>query len=338
MINDVIKHGHSYIWDMEIDSYKDVFLHDFYDDTTINFEYLHCEEMYIDMHGLKRRDNSTWEITIPIKCFDEIQEFETACREMSKHCDFLISYSISKQKFVEPTITILIDKDMSIYEAFYYAISKMDAVIDYTLSLRENRLSNKLRLIVDNKLPVYHRAMKKVELELSNFTTDDSSNIHKIIEISSRVKTIDSIQEKVYRKNICQFELFERFDDIAGVRCTCEFLNDVYDVLEYIKQNPLFNVQSIEDKIINPSQAGYRGIHIIVTTDVYYKGSVYNNIKVEIQLRTAFQNAWSMKTHQLTYKQKSIPVDISETMKMMSDALNEADNAAQKIRNSLRHL
>ena len=331
MINDVIKHGHSYIWDMEIDSYKDVFLHDFYDDTTINFEYLHCEEMYIDMHGLKRRDNSTWEITIPIKCFDEIQEFETAC-------DFLISYSISKQKFVEPTITILIDKDMSIYEAFYYAISKMDAVIDYTLSLRENRLSNKLRLIVDNKLPVYHRAMKKVELELSNFTTDDSSNIHKIIEISSRVKTIDSIQEKVYRKNICQFELFERFDDIAGVRCTCEFLNDVYDVLEYIKQNPLFNVQSIEDKIINPSQAGYRGIHIIVTTDVYYKGSVYNNIKVEIQLRTAFQNAWSMKTHQLTYKQKSIPVDISETMKMMSDALNEADNAAQKIRNSLRHL
>lgn len=338
MINDVIKHGHSYIWDMEIDSYKDVFLHDFYDDTTINFEYLHCEEMYIDMHGLKRRDNSTWEITIPIKCFDEIQEFETACREMSKHCDFLISYSISKQKFVEPTITILIDKDMSIYEAFYYAISKMDAVIDYTLLLRENRLSNKLRLIVDNKLPVYHRAMKKVELELSNFTTDDSSNIHKIIEISSRVKTIDSIQEKVYRKNICQFELFERFDDIAGVRCTCEFLNDVYDVLEYIKQNPLFNVQSIEDKIINPSQAGYRGIHIIVTTDVYYKGSVYNNIKVEIQLRTAFQNAWSMKTHQLTYKQKSIPVDISETMKMMSDALNEADNAAQKIRNSLRHL
>lgn len=338
MINDVIKHGHSYIWDMEIDSYKDVFLHDFYDDTTINFEYLHCEEMYIDMHRLKRRDNSTWEITIPIKCFDEIQKFETACREMSKHCDFLISYSISKQKFVEPTITILIDKDMSIYEAFYYAISKMDAVIDYTLSLRENRLSNKLRLIVDNKLPVYHRAMKKVELELSNFTTDDSSNIHKIIEISSRVKTIDSIQEKVYRKNICQFELFERFDDIAGVRCTCEFLNDVYDVLEYIKQNPLFNVQSIEDKIINPSQAGYRGIHIIVTTDVYYKGSVYNNIKVEIQLRTAFQNAWSMKTHQLTYKQKSIPVDISETMKMMSDALNEADNAAQKIRNSLRHL
>lgn len=338
MINDVIKHGHSYIWDMEIDSYKDVFLHDFHDNTIIDFTYLHCDEMYTGMHGLKRKDHLTWEITIPIKCFESTQKLEIACQELSVHCDFLISYSTPKQKYVDPTITVLIDKDISIYEAFYYAIAKRDTVIDYAFSLKENRLSNKLRKIVDNKLPVYHRAMKKVELELSNFTTDDSSNIHKIIEISSRVKTIVSIQEKVYRKNICQFELFERFDDIAGVRCTCEFLNDVYDVLEYIKQNPLFNVQSIEDKIINPSQAGYRGIHIIVTTDVYYKGSVYNNIKVEIQLRTAFQNAWSMKTHQLTYKQKSIPVDISETMKMMSDALNEADNAAQKIRNSLRHL
>ena len=131
-------------------------------------------------------------------------------------------------------------------------------------------------------------------------------------------------------------KLFERFDDIAGVRCTCEFLSDVYDVLEYIKQNPLLNVQSIEDKILSPSEAGYRGIHIIATTDVYYQGSVYENIKVEIQLRTAFQNAWSMKTHQLTYKQNAISEEISNTMRMMSDALKEADDAAQKIKDALR--
>ena len=39
MIDDVIKHGRNYIWDMEIDTYKDVFLHDFYDDTIVDFEY-----------------------------------------------------------------------------------------------------------------------------------------------------------------------------------------------------------------------------------------------------------------------------------------------------------
>ena len=337
MIDDVIKHGRNYIWDMEIDTYKDVFLHDFYDDTIVDFEYLHCDEMYTDMHGLKRKDHSTWEISIPIKCFENTEKLEIACQEMSIHCDFFISYSISKKEYDNSEIIILIDKDMSIYDAFNYAISKRNAVIDYASSLQSNTLSKMLRKEVNDKKPIYYRAMKKVELELSNFTTDDSANIHKIIEICSRVKDVNSIQEKVYRKGICQFELFERFDDIAGVRCTCEFLSDVYDVLEYIKQNPLFNVKSIEDKIINPTQAGYRGIHIIVTTNIYYQSSVYNDIKVEIQLRTAFQNAWSMKTHQLTYKQKSIRDDISETMKMMSDALKEADDAAQKIKSLLQN-
>ena len=186
--------------------------------------------------------------------------------------------------------------------------------------------------MVIDRLPIFSRAAKKVELELSNFKTDDSSNDHKIVEISSRTKTLNSIQEQVYRKKICQFELFERFDDIAGVRCTCEFLSDVYEVLEYIKQNPLFNVLFIEDKIAFPSDAGYRGIHIIVSTSVYYQGSIHENIKVEIQLRTAFQNAWSMKTHQLTYKQENIPEDVSETMRKMSDALKDADDAAQQIK------
>ena len=84
----------------------------------------------------------------------------------------------------------------------------------------------------------------------------------------------------MYRKSICQFDVFERFDDIAGVRCTCEFLSDVYDVLSYIRENPLFRVYDIEDIIEKPSKTGYRGIHVIVTTDVYYHGSLYKDINI----------------------------------------------------------
>ena len=98
--------------------------------------------------------------------------------------------------------------------------------------------------------------------------------------------------------------MFEKFDDIAGVRCTCEYLDDVYEVLEYIKENPLLRVIEIDDKIDNCTKEGYRGIHIIVFTKIYYKGILHENVKVEIQLRTSFQNAWSMKTHQLTYKRE----------------------------------
>ena len=335
-MDEIIRHGISYIWDLEIDSYKDVFLDDFYQDTIINFEYMHCDEMYIGLHGLKRYENA-WIISVPIKCDMDKVSFEIACKDLTSYSDFLVSYYIANKQYCDSEITILINNNMSIFDAFNYAITKRNTIIDYTSSLESKTLSKIVRQQVVNRLPIYSRAMKKVELELSNFTTDEKTNTNKIIEISSRVKSPDSIQEKVYRKNISQFEVFDKFDDIAGVRCTCEFLSDVYDVLEYIKQNPLIKVLFIDDKIETPSEAGYRGIHIIVSTDVYFQGSLYENIKVEIQLRTAFQNAWSMKTHQLTYKHEDdISDEISKTMRMMSDSLKEADEAAQQIKDTLR--
>ena len=336
-MSEIIKHGRDDIWDLEIDSYKDVFLRDFFEDTVIDFVALHCEEMYVSLHGLQRQGDSKWKISIPINNFVNTNALETACQEISSHCSFLIGYSISNNKYADHEITVQIENDMSIYDAFHYAISKRDDVINYASSLENKKLASIMRPHIEKRLPVYSRAMKKVELELSNFITDDISNNRKIVDISSRTKTIDSIQEKIYRKNICQFDIFDHFDDIAGVRCTCEFISDVYDVLEYIKKNPLLNVQSIEDKIVDPLPTGYRGIHVIATTDIYYHGSVYENIKVEIQLRTAFQNAWSMKTHQLTYKRESgISDEVNSAMRLMSDALHEADSAAQKIKDELR--
>lgn len=336
-MEEIIKHGRSFIWDLEIESYKDIYIDDFYQDTIIDFEYLHCEEMYTGINNLRRYKDSTWIISVPIKCDINYQLLEKACEELSSHSDFLVSYSIADNDYYDSEITVLINNNMSIYDAFNYAIAKRNIVINYTNSLENKTLSSIVRKYVVNRLPIYSRAMKKVELELSNFTTDEKTNANKIIEISSRVKSPDSIQEKVYRKNISQFEVFDKFDDIAGVRCTCEFLSDVYDVLEYIKQNPLIKVLFIDDKIETPSEAGYRGIHIIVSTDVYFQGSLYENIKVEIQLRTAFQNAWSMKTHQLTYKHENdISDEISKTMRMMSDSLKEADEAAQQIKDTLR--
>jgi putative GTP pyrophosphokinase len=335
MNNEIIKHGRSLICDLEIESYNDVFLSDFFEDTVIDFEYLHCDELYIGLNNLRRNDNLTWKISVPIKCIENYNLFETACQDISNHCTFLISYYIPNIEYTDPEVTILIDKDMSIYDAFKYAISKKNSIIDYVDSIENQKISKLVKASILDKLPIYSRAMKKIELELSNFITDELSNDKKIISIVSRVKTIESIQEKIYRKNICQFDVFEQFDDIAGVRCTCEFLSDVYDVLEYLKRNPLLTILSIEDTINFPLDTGYRGIHIIGNTTVYYRNLVYDNIKVEIQLRTTFQNAWSMKTHQLTYKQDSIPEEISITMRMMSDALKTADDEAQKIKNSL---
>lgn len=147
---------------------------------------------------------------------------------------------------------------------------------------------------------------------------------------------MDSIEEKVYRKGILSSQIYERFDDIAGVRVVCEYISDVYYLLDHIKENPLIRVIEIDDKIEKPTQEGYRGIHVIVEVDVYYNKQLYRDMKVEIQLRTSFQNGWAMKTHELTYKQKSdLSKEISNQMKILSDSLYEADSKAQKLRNMI---
>lgn len=158
----------------------------------------------------------------------------------------------------------------------------------------------------------------------------------RIINISGRVKNVDSIEEKVYRKGILSSQIFEKFDDIAGVRVVCEYLSDVYYLMGYIKENPLIRVIEIDDKIERPTQEGYRGIHVIVEMDVYYDKQLYEGVKVEVQLRTSFQNGWAMKTHELTYKRKGdLSKEISNQMKILSDSLYEADLKAQEFRNMI---
>lgn len=83
---------------------------------------------------------------------------------------------------------------------------------------------------------------------------------------------------------------------------------------------------AVDDKIENSTVQGYRGIHVIVVVSVFFQEILYENIKVEIQLRTAFQNAWSMKTHELTYKKENSDIEeIQSTMRELSEVLYEAD-------------
>ncbi len=123
-MDEIIKHGRSFIWDMEIDSYKDVYLEEFYDDTIIDFEYLYCEEMYTSISNLRRYNESNWTITVPIK-FKEINiVLKSACRELSMYDDFLVDYVITDEPYTDSELIILIKNNMSIFDAFNYAIEK----------------------------------------------------------------------------------------------------------------------------------------------------------------------------------------------------------------------
>lgn len=207
---------------------------------------------------------------------------------------------------------------------------------EYYSAVTSQHLVAKTKQKIKSVLPVYERAKNLIILELDSFSKEVDANQCSIINIDGRTKDIDSIEEKVYRKSILSSQVFEKFDDIAGVRVVCEYISDVYFLLGYIKENPLIHIVEIDDKIGQPTQEGYRGIHVIVEVDVYYGKQLYKDIKVEIQLRTSFQNGWAMKTHKLTYKRNGeLSQAIANQMKILSDSLYEADSKAQELRNML---
>jgi putative GTP pyrophosphokinase len=124
-----------------------------------------------------------------------------------------------------------------------------------------------------------------------------------IEHISSRLKSADSIEQKVLRKN-CEpsFEAIrESITDIAGVRIVCSFVSDVYRVFDLLTQQEDVRVLRVKDYIAHPKSNGYKSLHVIVEVPVFLsEGPIL--VPVEIQLRTVAMDFWASLEHKIYYK------------------------------------
>ena len=325
------------IWELE--DYK-IKLKELPKDCILNIMYPMDDlgELWLEPYvsSIKKFDNRyfTFEVCIYMHSSKDIVEF--VLEDRKKHTGDIESYKIYEDTC---KIVIKIDNNTYVNELEGICTNIRDSIISDISCRENNKLGRKIKIDIEKKLPVYKRALNKVKMEIENFKEETDENKSKVIDILGRVKEISSIEEKVYRKNISWYEVFDRFDDIAGSRVVCEYLEDVYEILDYITSHPELKILKVEDKIKEPLKSGYRGIHIILTANVFYKNILYKDIKVEVQIRTSFQNTWSMKTHKLTYKNEgNIPQTMLETMKELSDILSNADEKVQVIKNEINKL
>lgn len=284
-------------------------------------------EAYVD-----RIEENMWVLTdVTCKLIEKSDIHESIFKQMSLEMNTSEGYEIVIN---DTNYQIVIREDIDFKSVHHLWKIVREDFYEYYNAITNRRLVYKTKQKIQSLLPVYERAKNLIILELTSFSKEVNVNQCCIINIDGRVKEIGSIEEKIYRKAILSSQVFDKFDDIAGVRVVCEYISDVYFLLDYIKENPLIQIVEIDDKIENPTQEGYRGIHIIVEVDVYYKKQLYEDVKVEIQLRTSFQNGWAMKTHKLTYKRKGeLSQEIANQMKILSASLYEADSKAQELRN-----
>lgn len=124
-----------------------------------------------------------------------------------------------------------------------------------------------------------------------------------ISSISKRLKTYDSIVDKLKRKNheIGFKDMIDNINDIAGIRIVCPIKNDIYTIIDIINQLPNIHVIEHKDYINKPKKSGYSGYHLIIETPLEIENEVVL-VKVEIQIRTMAMDFWATNEHKIRYK------------------------------------
>ena len=178
------------------------------------------------------------------------------------------------------------------------------------------------------RLMAYYRcAMMEVETKFNVLNEEFSLRYDRnpINGIKSRLKRLDSIQEKLQRKQLpFDMQTIEtHIHDVAGVRVVCAFVEDVYLLAEaLLKQDDVMLIEK-KDYIANPKPNGYRSLHLIVTVPIFLEHEK-RVMQVEIQLRTIAMDFWASLEHQLRYKK-----DFVFTEEMAQELRDCAELSAQ---------
>lgn len=153
--------------------------------------------------------------------------------------------------------------------------------------------------------------------------------------VTGRVKTISSILEKAQKKGISLEDVEKNIDDIAGIRIICQFVEDIYKVVDIIKKRSDMIVRQEKDYINNMKKSGYRSYHLIVEYAVEtLKGR--KKLQVEIQIRTLAMNFWAIIEHSLQYKYKqNMPENIRERLTAAAEAVLQLDREMSLVRHEI---
>lgn len=188
---------------------------------------------------------------------------------------------------------------------------------------------------VERMLSRYQCAIYEIETKFNVLNTEFSleNDRNPINSIHSRLKTFDSIVEKIQRRGLPQTleSIEENLHDIAGVRVVCTFPDDIYHLRNaLLKQDDIYLVEE-KDYVKNPKSNGYRSLHLIVKVPVFLAAEKHL-MKVEIQMRTIAMNFWASLEHQIRYKKD---IEFTEDM---ADELKECAELSAALDKRMDHL
>jgi len=151
--------------------------------------------------------------------------------------------------------------------------------------------------------PLYVELANRVRQVLVDLLEDISIQM-----IECRAKTVDSLAKKVCRPGKNYSHELSSLPDLAGVRVIAQYLADIDSINSIIRKTFEVIESESDDKAdaLDVDKFGYRSVHFVVTQKserlTLPEWKRFQGMKVEIQVRTVLQHAWTAVSHALNYK------------------------------------
>jgi GTP pyrophosphokinase len=175
-----------------------------------------------------------------------------------------------------------------------------------------------------------------------NILREDFNNAHEynpIEHINSRLKTPESVLEKVRRKNYAMnlAGIRDNVLDIAGVRVICSFISDIVKIRDMIVGQEDITLLDERDYIAHRKPNGYRSLHLIVSIPVF-RSDRTDRIPVEIQIRTIAMDFWASLEHKIYYKYRGeVPPNLQGELSSAAEAAAALDEKMESLHRLVDH-
>ncbi|MCZ8522437.1 MULTISPECIES: GTP pyrophosphokinase [Paenibacillus] len=206
----------------------------------------------------------------------------------------------------------------------------------------EKKQLDQLRLFrnkVTRFMMMYKFALAELETKIK-ILNEEFHLLHEynpIEHTKSRVKSPESIMEKLHRKggSTTLSGIRETIKDIAGLRITCSFIEDIYWISDMLKNQTDLHVVQIKDYIEHPKPNGYRSLHLLIQVPVFMSDR-QELVYVEVQIRTIAMDFWASLEHKIFYKYDgAVPPRLLEELKDAADSATALDRKMEKLHHEI---
>lgn len=187
-------------------------------------------------------------------------------------------------------------------------------------------------------------AIRLIELKIQIIQQELAEECNRMVisTITSRIKSADSIRRKLLRKGyeVSFDSAVKHFNDLIGVRVTCFFEDDIYEIVKRLSSHKDVKVIKEKDYIKKPKSNGYHSFHLIVEVPVYTDRG-YEWKRVEIQFRTVAMDYWAQLDYQLCYKKEMDGIkaeDIQRELSKYAEIIAQMDQNMLRIRKEIESM